>query len=519
MRSLALGLAVVSLSLPARAYNEALHGLLTERALGAHDGWASQTLTPPTAADFAALRALFWRTAAEVQDPSLHKYFLRRFPTVDSLDAWGFKEFLMLDPAATVHGLEVTGDDTEKMNRVALLSLAARWPDDDARNRSRFFRDARREVVLAADGSPTPYDPMTLALGALQGTSSQAHAHYGLLNEPYSDDPETLKKDPRHFAIPPDIRAFGQDFAQIYSDLSLFAEGAGLPSSQWLAVVHQGAAFHHLEDMANQIHTVQVGVYDFFKTAYLQSTVRDVVTLGGLVGARRPLRDLGLRLVSNHHLFLEDLFARRVLEAASGKAAPAEVTAAVASIAKDDPAFAQAVAQAMKSLGDERPEAGPVARALADALVSASSVEGPEVYQLAWDFSAKALHDGAGHEYKSPGDDPDQFLAPPSAERDARLSKFYELEGRGLTRSGTVLRAWQAMRDRASADGADDLRAHVVRRLLAQLLPYHLAAAERRAKYAPSSAAQGIAWGYPVGLATLVLLVVLAVRRVRRPGL
>ena len=507
--------AALLVAFPVHAYNEALHGLLTQRALEAHGEWRSQTLQPPTAADLAALRALFWKTASKVEDPSLKKYFLKRFPTAASLDAWGFKEFLMLDPAATVHGLDLTADDGKPMNRVELLALASRWPDDDARNRNRFFRDGKREVALASDGTNMPYDPMTLALGKLQGGTSQGHAHYGLSSVPYSDDPEVLKKDPRHFAIPPDIRAFGQDVAQLYSDLSLLAAGAGLPSSQWLSVVHAGASFHHLEDVANQIHTVQVGIYDFFEAAYLQSTMRDVATLGGLFGPRRSLREVGLRLVANHHLLLEDLFARRVQEAAAGKAVSPEIKAAVEGITKDDPAFAPAVAQAIKLAG-ERPEAGPFARTLCDALVESSSVEAPEIYQLAWAFSAKTLHDGAGHEYKSPPDDPDQFLAPETPERAARLRRFWELEGRGLTRAGTVLRAWQAEHDKAAPE-AEDLREHIVRRMLAQLLPYHLAAAERRAKYVPAGPdEQHVALGYPLAALALLVLIAFVVLRIRR---
>ena len=47
---------------------------------------------------------------------------------------------------------------------------------------------------------------------------------------------------------------------------SLAAE-SGLPSAEWLQGAFAGAAFHHLQDVSNQIHTVQVGIYEFFEAA------------------------------------------------------------------------------------------------------------------------------------------------------------------------------------------------------------------------------------------------------------
>src|SRR5205085_2293186 len=77
-------------------------------------------------------------------------------------------------------------------------------------------------------------------------------------------DPEVLKKDPRRFAVPPTAHAYGREFAQLYTDL------AGMAENEWLAATFAGAAFHHIEDVCNQIHTVQVGIYEFFESAFLQ---------------------------------------------------------------------------------------------------------------------------------------------------------------------------------------------------------------------------------------------------------
>src|SRR5947199_1031436 len=152
----------------------------------------------------------------------------------------------MLDPAARVHGFDaLPGDDAGTLHR--LLERASRWPDDDERNRHRYLHDRRtREIVRAPDGSPIPYDPATLDFGGLTGTTSQGHAHYGLVEGPLSDDPEVLKKDPRRFAVPKSAHAWGAELAEIYTDLALLASRSDVPGREWLAACFAGAAFHHI---------------------------------------------------------------------------------------------------------------------------------------------------------------------------------------------------------------------------------------------------------------------------------
>ena len=71
---------------------------------------------------------------------------------------------------------------------------------------------------------------------------------------------------------------------------------ARLPNGQRLALTHAGAAAHHIEDVANQIHTVQVGIYEFFVDAKIES-IKEELALG-----RRPLaRAPGLRLDRHRH--------------------------------------------------------------------------------------------------------------------------------------------------------------------------------------------------------------------------
>jgi hypothetical protein len=463
MRRIVLFAALVSA--PALAYNEAVHAFITRRALP-HD----LPVAAPTQADLDGFRALFFVRA------SANPEFARRFPTIHDFGAWEFKQFLMLDPAARVHGFDLTPDDAVG-SLAQLLQRASRWPDDDERNRRRYLRDAAtHEIVRGAGGSPLPYDPATLDFGSLTGTTSQGHAHYGLVEGPLSDDPEVLKKEPWRFAVPPTAHAYGAEFVQLYTDLAALAAESRLPASVWLQGAFAGAAFHHLQDVCNQIHTVQVGIYQFFQAAYVQSKLRDLRTLGGVFGERRTLKQAGLRLIANHHLLSEDLFAKHMGELQLAIDAP-------------DPQIAGA------------PD-------LARAIIERSSREAPEVYQLAWRFSAETLHDGiSGHEYDgSKDDDPDAYIAhTPEAEQAIRA--FYDLQIRGLRRAVTAVREWQRRFPGRPHDP------------VAALLAYHDQAAERRAAYKPSASDRaGIAWGYPLAAAALIGGAILLVRRRRKSG-
>ncbi len=437
-------LLLVLVSSPALAYNEAIHAFLTRHALP-----RDRAVEPPTQADLDAFRALFFVRA------SANPEFARLFPTIHDFGAWEFKQFLMLDPAATVHGFDPAPDDAVT-SLGELLARASRWPDEDRRNQNRYLRDPRtHEVVRAPDGSPLPYDPATLDFGGLSGTTSQAHAHYGLVDGPLSDDPGVLKNEPWRFAVPPTAHAYGPEFVQLYTDLAALAAGSGLRSAGWLQGAFAGAAFHHLQDVCNQIHTVQVGIYDFFRTAFIQSKLRDLRTLGGVFGERRSLKDVGVRLIANHHLLSEDLFAKHLGDLR---------------LAIDEP---------------DAEIAG--APDLARAIIARSSREAPEVYRLAWRYSAETLHDGVyGHEYDGgKGDDPDAYVAhTPEAEQAIR--DFYAIEERGLRRAVTAVREWQR---RFPGQPHDPVPA---------LLAYHEAAAQRRAAWRPSPGGHpGIAWGYP----------------------
>ena len=489
----------------ARAYNEAIHAFLTVRAFAGRGSWLAEDLPAPAPAELEALRSLFYREATERS-----ALFRARFPSSQAFDAWEMKRYFMLNPKARVHGFDPV--DLRPMKRGDLLALASRWPDDDERNRYRFHYDEKREAVRVADGSILPEDPASLDFGGLTGTTSQGHAHYGLVEGPLSEDPEVLKKDPRRFAVPKTAHAYGAELAQLYTDLALLAATSDLPGREWLATCFAGAAFHHVEDVGNQIHTVQVGFYDFFRDAFLQSKLRDLATLGGVFGPRRSLKQIGVRLVANHHLFSEDLFAKRVSEAISGRSASAEAWEAIAGLDDDDPAL---VAEAGRRLAKSPATFG---KDVTQAVIELSSPEGARVYGLAYALSAKALRQGGGHEYDgAKGDDPDTYLAPPSPDRDRALSGLYALEGRGLRRAATALRLWEARFEEARRAAVAEVRGGAVQRSVAFLDDYQQKAAQRRASYQPERDEQSrIAWGYPIGALALVAVAVGLVARKRR---
>jgi len=517
-RALASLTLLAALAAPrAQAYNEAVHAYLTQRAFAGRAEWLGERVTAPGAAGLTAYRARFWQLASRCDDAALRAAFLARFPSVESLDAWSFKELLMLDPAATVHGIDDAPGGARPL-RAEILAPASRWPDDDGRNQNRFQRDAQRQIVRGADGLPLPYDPATLALGPVSGLSSQGHAHYGLLPGPLSDDPEVLKSDPRRFAVPPDARSWGAQFAQLYTDLAIVAHGGeGQPPDPWLEAAFAGGAFHHLQDISNQIHTIQVGIFEFFEAAFLQSEARDLETLGGLLGPRRSLVQLGVHIISNQHLLLEDLFAKRVLEQAAGRpAAPAlpaakALSAALDGLERDDDAFAQRARAAMARGG----AAGPI-ESLARELIEESSREGPACYRLIWNLSVPEMHDGAGFSFDgAKGDDPDAFVFTSGAAAQEQLAALYALESKGLRRATTAQRLWLEEYQRALREPLAGQRA--VERVLRLVLPYHREAAARRAAWVPAHDEQRIAWGWPLAafglLAGGLLLVARAAAR------
>src|SRR5260370_32979001 len=106
-------------------------------------------------------------------------------------------------------------------------------------------------------------------MGALNGLSTSPHAEYGLPQLAFGYHPQVVRTDPRRFAVPPTVHTFAAEFAEAYTDLAVLA--ALQPGGERQALLYAGPAAHHIADVANQIPTFQVGLYDFFVDAKLES--------------------------------------------------------------------------------------------------------------------------------------------------------------------------------------------------------------------------------------------------------
>jgi len=400
----------------ASAYDQKVHVYLSTRA------YAGPTAALPddaaSRAAVIALRAQLYRAGAEAHDPELKRRFLERWPTEASFDAYNVKRLFGLNPDKTVAGIDdaplPAGD------AAAAYALASRLPDDDFRNRNRYRHGADRAVLRTATGEPLPEDPATLEMGSVTGLSSQAHAHYQLARLTFSDDPDVLKKEPRRFAKPPTVHTFGAEYVELYSALAVIA--SHLPGGERLALTHAGAAAHHIEDVANQIHTVQVGIYDFFVDAKLQSIKEELRTIGGLLGSRPTFVAIGINIITNHHSLAEALYEKHLL-------APGDPVAALTEQAAPDDQLTSALQRVSLACA---PGFG---RELTFALVERSSLEGGEVY-AAIRAVADKRYSRVGVSFGD-GDDADRALRP-----GADLAHFYALEATGARRSDQTLAAW-----------------------------------------------------------------------------
>jgi hypothetical protein len=485
----ALGLTLVIGSGPvARAYDQPVHVLLSARAYG---GPATVPAGDPGAVR--ALRERVWHAGAESTDAELKRRFLLRYPTLESFDSWAFKQFLGLNPDKSIVGFDEVplpvGD-----GRTA-YAAASRLPDDDWRNRERFRHDANRKVIMGPYSQPLPDDPATLDMGGITGLSSQAHAHYQLPKLQFSDSPDVLKSDPRRFATPPTIKTFSAAYAEMYTVLAALA--SRLPGGERLALTHAAAAAHHVEDVANQIHTVQVGVFDFFLDAKLEQIKEELRSVGGLLRSRPSFVSIGIDIVSNHHTLLEALYRKHLLQ-------PGDPVAKLSAEAPTDPQFAADLQKIDATC------APGFARAIVEALAERSSFEGPEVYAEIRKVANKRL--SRVHQiYDDQKEDPDLEIRP-----GADLSRFYELQARGARRSDQALQAWWqrfAGCGRLDAAGETKLAESLVRARLDEL-----DAADARAKaYVPKPPErESVNVWVPIGYALVLALVALVVQRVRR---
>ena len=471
----------------ASAYDEKVHALLSAHAYG-----GPEKVAGATDADRAAVKALrerIWHAGAEAKDPEVRRRFLERWPRIEGFDAWSMKHLFALNPEKKVAGFD---DDVALPAGEAgrdVFATASRLPDDDQRNRDRFFHDQIRQRKYDQWARPLPEDPATLEMGGLTGLSSQAHAHYGLPHLAFSDEPSVLKTDPRRFAVPPTVHTFGADFAESYTMLAALA--ARLPGGERLALTQAGAAAHHIEDVANQIHTVQVGIYEFFVDAKIQSIKEDLLSAGGLLRARPSFVSIGLDIISNHHVLAESLYAKHVLN-------------------PSDPIAARTIAPLPANSAAGKASCAPgFGRAIAEKLIDQSSYEGPKVYA-----AIRAL---AQHRYSTAGvhfgdhDDPDAALKP-----DVDPTAFFDLEVTGARRALVALGDWWASFGACAA--LDDAAVSAMAEQLVKERLDALDAVEGRSQgYVPKPPdANRRNWWFPIGYVIAIFVVFLLVRRMRR---
>ncbi len=454
-------LAAAALAMPGLAfpYEEPVHQIIGERALPAT---LPRDLARPAMADVDELRVATWRAGASHPDPGVRARFLSRFPSEARFDGWAWKELLGLTPEARVVGIDALPEVWQDARAVAAFS--SRLPDDDRRNVERFAHDADRKVRRDAAGRPIPADPAQLDMGALTGLSSQAHAHYGLPAVEFSDSPDVLKSDPRRFAYPPTAKAFAPEFAQMHTDVAIAAATSGTPGGRALSWVWLGAAHHYIEDVGNQVHTLQA-VYPFFVDAKMQSWKENALSLWGLLRPRPGFVEIGIGIIKNHHLFLEDLWGARVSDAAAGRPAPAGAVAGLAALAAGDARMDAAL--------DERAlsPSGPFSKAIAEELVEASSREGADVYLAAREIANPRLS-RSRYVYEARTADAELRASPDPA----ALARFYELEVRGFARAASAVRRHvRLFQEEAARAGVSDearraVRDAVLRRLVAASL-------------------------------------------------
>jgi hypothetical protein len=483
-----LATAIILCAGTAHAYQQPVHVRLSTREyvgalrlVGAGDGG--------DAARVRALRERIWRAGATAGG-GLQQRFLARYPELARFDAWELKRLLALNPDQRVAGLDEDVPLPVGSDGAAVFAAASRLPDDDRRNQDRFRHDASRAVVRDHDGKPLPDDPATLEMGDLTGLSSQAHAHYGLPKIAFSDDPEVLKHDPRRFAIPPTVHTFGAAFADLYTALAVIS--AKLDGGERLALVHAGAAAHHIQDVANQIHTVQVGIYDFFVDAKVESLKEELRSVGGLLRPRPTFVSIGIDIIANHHTLAEALYAKHLL-------APGDPVARL--LAPVDTDFETALGRIPAACS---PGFG---RSIAEAMIDRSSFEGAPVYAAIRAVANRDLS-RVGHHFHDDSDDPDAFVRP-----GADLSHFYDLEARGAARADQALAAWWS---RFSACHAADADAFVLQLVSDRLDALDAQEARARA-WTPRAASQpGITLWVPLLYLALIALAVWIARIIRR---
>lgn len=442
---------------PAAAFGEQVHEAITEAALASAVGPAA--VAPARPEEVAALLVEIdsWARASRHAEA-----WTARYPEPARFDGWAFKELLSLNPDSTVVGLDsFDTDDT----LLATLAQASRRPDDDGRNRDRLAHGPDRTPIPGV-----PDDPIILNMGRLGSVSSQAHAHYGLGEGEFSQDPEVLRTDPARFAVPvgwPEgpVLTLAPDMAQAHADVATLAFLAG---HDGLGAAWFGSGLHYVEDVGTPIHTVQVGLHDFFVDAWLLRLSVSARTGGGYFGELPTLGSIGMNSITNHHLLGEAITEAHLLGGEAG------LLEAVSTKASDLGALAEV-------------SAGPTwMRDAVRALIAASSPHAAETYARTRTLLQPRFRE-PGVSHAEVTHDPTAAIRPDAtaAEREA----FFEVQREALSRAGTAVRLlWRRQAERLADARADPtvaarLRESTLDSLVGNALAQRAAVDARRARY------------------------------------
>lgn len=516
---MAAGLGLLFAPRDAGAYAIKVHEELSRRALD-DSAW----LLTPSQVDGASIQALtrfrhwLYEAASRHPDAAIRGRFLARYPTVAAFGAMAFRELLAFNRAP--HG-RIWGIDRSRaaraLNARELLATSSGDPDRDGRNRDRVTWDAStRKPVPDSNGNPIPDDPAILNMGRATGLSSQAHAHYGLPQVELSDDPDVLQETPERFGAAmgyPDgpILTLAAEMTQLHADLALLAHAWGQPGSRYLTVTFVGQGLHYLEDVGNQIHTVQVGLYDFFVDAKLQYWWRAFITSGGYLAELRSFPSVGIDILRNHHIAIEQLTSERLFETLDGQETSPAMAEAVRGLHVDDPDLAAALDTALAAQSTPSTFAETITRVLIDV----SAAEGPRAYALMREVACGRL---GNYGFKVPDDtdkralDPDTLVCATGEEGRASLEELYALQGRAFLRVATALRRLdRELQAQASRADREAMVQEVLGRFLAARLDLLDAAEARRAAWVSNppkvSGDAGVrSIGWPLGQVGVIAL-------------
>lgn len=506
----------------ALGYGTAMHNLLPRHALAAIHSrpglpGLEDSLPPLSDADVVLFRRQLYDRAAHLADTALRAAFLRRYATPDAFGAAAFKEFLMMNGAAPVMGVDSFASVYRAMSpsdrrqdphpdfvsgrRLVLgsaLEIGSIYPDLDRRNQNRLLRDAAGAPRRGAAGDSIPFDPATLNMGRISGLSSQASAHYGLNRQPKSDDPGVLKSEPWNFALATTFKGpvltTAPDNAQLYTDLALIAALDGRPAFRTLGALYAGNAMHYLGDVGNAVHTIQVGIYPIFVDATIRSWLSRIGHLFGLLGRPRTRNEIGLDIISNLHLLSEKVFQAEVVSALATDSARSSAAVSVSlhpalrALEEGDDSLARAVHDTLTLLASQSP-APAFGRVIAYVVIDANYRDGAEVYRVTRGIAEPRLRHGS---IRVDFDTiPDERVwgfvrVQRGAAAPTELDAFNAVHARGLARTTAALRAWWEELNRASATSGrqrEALMNAAVTRLVTERLDYLRQAEQRRTQW------------------------------------